>query len=152
MRRLFPALLLAFAVTSLLVLWFGDSGLFAYRSLEAYRALLRSNVDNLAAIDGRLDAELAELRDGSAARTEVLSREVGLFRDGDRVVRVEGGPNRDEFQGVGQLVRPPRHGAPRDPVLKGVGLGLAFSLCVLSLVARRVLRERRQGDPQRRRP
>ncbi len=152
MRRLFPALLLAFTVSSLLVFWFGDSGLFAYRSLEAYRAQLRSNVDSLTAIGARLDDELAGLRDGSPARTEVLARGIGLFREGDRVVRIEGGPNRYGFQEVGQLVRPPRHGAPRDPVLKGAGLGLAAFLCVLYLVTRRVLRERRRGDPQRRGP
>jgi hypothetical protein len=108
-------------------------------------------VENLDAIGVRLDAELAGLRDSSAG-TEVLAREIGLFREGDRVIRVQGGPDRHGFQEVGKLVRPPRQGSPRDPVLKGAGLGLAVLLSALLVVLRRLLRKGEHGDHTRRRP
>jgi hypothetical protein len=107
-------------------------------------------VENLDAIGARLDSELAGLRDSSAG-TEVLAREIGLFREGDHVVRVEGGPGRYGFQEVGKLVRPPRQGSPRDPVLKGLGLGLAVLLSAFVLVLRQLLRSGEHNDRPRRR-
>ncbi len=145
MRKLLPVFILGFAAASLLVLGFGDSGLLAYRSLASYRDALESNLQSLTAVSEKLTAELDSLQNG-AGRTEVLARDVGLYREGDQVIRLEPGPSKRAFLDVGRFVRAPRRGEPRNPLLKGLGIGLAASLSMLFLVLRRLSRVRKRNE------
>jgi cell division protein FtsB len=149
MRRLLPALVLGFTVSSLLVFWLGDSGVASYRSLARYRAGLQANVGELGAANARLRSELAGL-DAAARSPEVLAREIGLYREGERVVRIEGAPSQRPFMDVGRLVRRQRETGTRSALLKGAGLALALALSVLALIRARQTRQGSRGDHPRR--
>ena len=110
MRRFLLFALLAYTTGSLLVYLFGDSGVSAFNRLTDYRDRLERNVGDLDDLNRSLQAELASLRD-DPRRTEVLARDLGLYRPGDRVLRIEGARAGVEPYEVGSLLRlkPPRH-------------------------------------------
>ena len=124
MRRILPFALLAYTVGSLLVYVFGDSGVTAIGRLEDYRARLEKNVKDLDGLNRSLQAELASLRD-DPRRTEVLARDLGLYRPDDNVLRIGGAGAKVEPYEVGTLLRLKAPRRDRGPWLKTAGLGVA---------------------------
>jgi hypothetical protein len=124
MRRLLLFTLLAYTIGSLLVYLFGDSGISAFDRLTEYRDRLERNVKDLDGLNRSLQAELGSLRD-DPRRTEVLARDLGLYRPEDRVLRIEGAPARVEPYEVGTLLRLKSPRRDRGPWLKTAGLGVA---------------------------
>ena len=124
MRRFLLFAMLAYSTGSLLVYLFGDSGVSAFNRLTDYRTRLERNVRDLEDLNRSLQAEFASLRD-DPRRTEVLARDLGLYRPGDLVLRIEGAQAGVEPYEVGSLLRlkVPRH--DRGPWLKTAGLGVA---------------------------
>jgi hypothetical protein len=148
MRRLLPVFTIGFAISSLLVFLLGDSGLRAYGRLAAYRVELEDNVERLSSIHSRLENELSGLEAGSETSV-VLAREIGLYREGDRVIRIEGGTGKRAASDVGSLIRLTRQERRADPALKGVGLGIIAAGCAAFLVVGKALRARGRNDRRR---
>jgi hypothetical protein len=148
MRRFLLFALLAYTTGSLLVYLFGDSGVSAFNRLTDYRNRLERNVGALDDLNRSLQAELASLRD-DPRRTEVLARDLGLYRPGDRVLRIEGARAGAEPYEVGSLLRlkPPR--IDRGPWLKTAGIGVAVLAGIAVLLFGR--RSRRLPHGARRR-
>ena len=143
MRRFALIAIIGFILTSVLIYFFGDSGIIEFRSLERYRVLLARNNEALKRTGENLFAELASLK-GSSERTIVLARQIGLYREGDEIIRFENPPSRAESYEVGNLLRLRADGDRRNPMLKAVGIGVRASL---GLVARAALQGRR-GEPR----
>ena len=148
MRKTLLIALLAFTTGSLLVYFFGDSGLTAYNRLSDYRDRLDRNVTSLDTLNRSLQAELASLRD-DPRRTEVLARDLGLYRPEDRVLRIEGSPARVEPYEVGALLRLKAPRRDRGPWLKTAGLGVAVIAALAAFLFGR--RGRRPSHGARRR-
>lgn len=145
MRRLAVLAMLAYVLVSLLVFFFGDSGLTALARLDGFRARLEANVKDLEGLNRSLQAELESLRK-DPRRTEVLARDLGLYRPDDRVLRVgdaESGPQPYE---VGTLLRRRPAAGDRGPWLKSAGLGIAALVGLLAFLGAR----RRVHGPRRR--
>jgi hypothetical protein len=137
MRRFLLFALLAYTIGSLLVYLFGDSGVSAFGRLTEYRNRLERNVKNLEDLNRSLQAEFASLRD-DPRRTEVLARDIGLYRPGDRVLRIEGAQGAAEPYEVGTLLRLKAPRNDRGPWLKTAGLGVAlFTALAVFLFGRR---------------
>jgi hypothetical protein len=137
MRRLIPLALLAYAVASLLVYLFGDSGVVALDRLADYRTRLERNVTELERLNLSLQAELASLR-ADPQRTLVLARDLGLYRSDDRVLRIEGGSSVPEPYEVGTLLRLKAPRVDRGPWLKtGVLVAAAAAALLVFLLGRR---------------
>ena len=124
MRRFLLFALLSYAAGSLLVYLFGDSGVTAYDRLEDHRDRLVRNVKDLEGLNRALQAELASLRD-DPRRTEVLARDLGLYRPDDNVLRIGGAGAKVEPYEVGTLLRLKAPRRDRGPWLKTAGLGVA---------------------------
>jgi hypothetical protein len=137
MRRFMLFALLAYATGSLLVYVFGDSGITAFGRLASYRDRLERNVRDLDTLNRSLQAELGSLR-YDPRRTEVLARDLGLYRPDDRVLRIEGAPAPVEPYEVGTLLRLKTPRRDRGPWLKTAGIGIALlAALAIYLVGRR---------------
>ena len=137
MHRFLSFALLAYAIGSLLVYVFGDSGVTAFDRLADYRARLERNVKDLDGLNRSLQAELASLRD-DPSRTEALARDLGLYRTDDYVLRLEGASSAVEPYEVGTLLRLKAPRRDRGPWLKTAGLGVgALAGLVAFLLGRR---------------
>jgi hypothetical protein len=124
MRRFLLLALLAYTTGSLLVYLFGDSGISAFERLAEHRDRLERNVKDLDGLNRSLQAELASLRD-DPRRTEVLARDLGLYRPDDNVLRIGGAGAKVEPYEVGTLLRLKAPRRDRGPWLKTAGLGVA---------------------------
>jgi cell division protein FtsB len=145
MRRLFPVFIMGFALTSLLLYRFGDSGTVPYKDLSDYRDRLAANVEDLTALNGKLTTELNGLKEDPET-TAVLARDLGLYTETDRVIRLEGrNPPLVSYQ-AGNLLRLPKQKESANPFLKTAGLGLVGIVTALSLVLRGVSAKRRRHD------
>jgi len=148
MRRFMLFALLAFTTGSLFVYLFGDSGVSAFDRLEGYRDRLERNLKNLDTLNRSLQAELGSLRD-DPRRTEVLARDLGLYRPDDWVLRIKDAPAKVEPYEVGTLLRQktPRHA--RGPWLKTAGLGVALLAVLAVFLASRRGRRSLHGTRRR---
>lgn len=148
MRRLAVLAMLAYAVASFLVFFFGDSGLTAFARLDGFRARLEANVAELEGLNRSLQAELESLRE-DPRRTEVLARDLGLYRPDDLVLRVEGAQPAPQPYEVGSLLRRRPASDDRGPWLKSAGLGVSALVGLLAFLLAR--RGRRAAHGPRRR-
>jgi cell division protein FtsB len=148
MRRFLLFALLSYATGSLLVYFFGDSGVTAYGRLEDHRDRLVRNVQDLEGLNHALQAELASLRD-DPGRIEVLARDLGLYRPGDRVLRIEGAPDPVAPYEVGSLLRLKAPRRDRGPWLKTAGIGVAGLAALLAFLAGRRARRPLHGARRR---
>jgi cell division protein FtsB len=148
MRRLFPTLILVFAVSSLLIFLLGDSGLLARNDLAVYREQLAANVASLEARQADLESRLARLR-SDPDTVRVLARGQGLYEPGEAVVRLEGAPSRPDINAVGDLLK--YHGGPeaRNAVIKTAGVGLSIALIAWALLQSTAARRRAHAGPGR---
>lgn len=144
MRHLLLIPILVFAIASSLIFFCGDSGVLAYRSLDAYRRSLAANVASLQERNKALSAELASLRD-NPERSIVLARELGLYRPGDTAVKLVGVPRRSTMYAVGDLQRMRKPADTRSAIFKGTAVGLVVLLLAFAVIAARGSRGRAHG-------
>jgi cell division protein FtsB len=142
MRRLLPIFVAGFAVASILIYFFGDSGLVAYRRLDGYRQALAANVVNLQERNTKLTQELAALRD-DPQRSLVLARRIGLYRAGDEVVKLEGFALPTSPNEVGALLKLRKSKTSKNVIFKATGIGISGLLAGFALAASR--RRKRTG-------
>jgi cell division protein FtsB len=127
---------LSFVLTSLLFFFFGSGGLLDYGNLLAYRADLQ---DNIAELEGTNDDLLEEVQalGSDPERLTLQARELGYFREGEKVIRIEGYRAGKNYYTVGKILRR----KPKQPRMawpfKALGLGLPILLSLVSLSVRR---------------
>jgi len=134
--RILVYIILSFVVASLLFLLFGSGGVADYRRLLGYRAAVQENIDELERINRDLLAEVRALG-SDAERLRLQARELGYFREGERVIRISGRERGKNYYTVGTILRrkpkPPRADWP----FRAVGLALPFLLAVVGATIRR---------------
>ena len=134
-------------MASLAILCFGDNGLVHFRKLSMYKNSLSSNVENLGKLNESLSSELAELQ-SDPERVEVMARDLGLFRDGDAVLRLSNQGSRSYSYEVGALVKPAKAKEGGSAWIKTSALASGATVCALFIVLRAV--RRRKHDHQHR--
>lgn len=148
MRRLLPILSAGFLVASLLIWIFGDSGLRATARLERYRGSLEANVESLRARNSALESDLQRLREDPEANA-LLARELGLYREGDKVIRIAGYAARREPYAVGSLLRQRRQPPAKNAWFKLSGVAVSAALFLTVVLRRRSLQGRVDGRSRR---
>ncbi|MCK5006231.1 MAG: septum formation initiator family protein [Spirochaetia bacterium] len=127
---------LSFVVTSLLFFFLGSGGLLDYDNLLAYRASLQENIADLEGTNDDLLKEVQALG-SDPERLTLQARELGYFREGEKVVRIEGYRPGKSYYTVGKILwrkpKQPRMGWP----FKALGLGLPILLSFVSFSVRR---------------
>jgi cell division protein FtsB len=145
MRRLSPILIVIFLAASILIYFFGDSGLFAFNDLESYRRRLAANVESLTQHNRNLTAELADLK-GNAELNIVLARRLGLYKPGDEVVKLPGRSSGVEHYVVGDLLKLRKSSDDRSAVVKTAATSLAILMTAYVLLSSRASRRRARGS------
>lgn len=140
--RLALYLALGFVLRSLYLFVFGGGGLVDHHALRSQKQQLANNIENLRAINAVLMDEQQALA-SDPERVALQARELGYFREGERVLRLEGtAVSRVSFT-VGRLVRVTPEKERRDWIAKLLGLAVPPGLYVVSSVRER----RRRGAP-----
>jgi cell division protein FtsB len=127
---------LSFVVASLLFFVFGSGGLLDYNNLLTYRASLQDNIANLEGANDDLLKEVQAL--GSDPERLILqARELGYFREGEKVIRIEGYRPGKNYYTVGKILRRKPKQPRMDWPFKALGLGLPILLSFVSFSVRR---------------
>ncbi len=134
--RLFLFIAAGFITSSLLTFLFGSGGVMEHLRLQRYRASLQGNLDDLQEIHSRLLQELHALGT-DPQRIALQARELGYFRPGEQVVRVEDSAPRESYYTVGRIVRQSAPENRWDGVFRIAGLALPAVLYLLSFLIRR---------------
>src|SRR5271169_1750392 len=145
MRRLSPILIVIFLVASILIYFFGDSGMRAFNDLESYRRRLAANVESLMQHNRNLTAELADLK-GNTELNIVLARRLGLYKPGDEVVKLPGRSNGVEHYVVGDLLKFRKSSDARSAVVKTAAISLAMLMTAYVLLSSRASRRKARGS------
>jgi len=134
--RIVIYLALSFVVTFVLFFFFGSGGLLDYRNLLAYRASLQENIAELEDTNGGLLEEVQALG-SDPERLTLQARELGYFREGEKVIRIQGYKAGKNYYTVGKILRR----KPKQPRMawpfKALGLGLPILLSLVRLSVRR---------------
>ncbi len=148
--RALLSLYLGFLLGCLLLFFFSGTGLRSYRALTAYRDLLQSNLRELEELHETLAGELDALRT-EPERIVLEAREIGYFREQDRVIRLDGREPGRFYQQVGRQVLRQVDIAPRDaPALRILCMALPFGIYTgLCFLSRRGRRWRHAGHKSR---
>jgi cell division protein FtsB len=148
MRRLLPISFAAFALASLGIFFFGDSGLGAYQGMLRYERSLAANVEVLRQHNHQLEARLEKLKTDRESNI-VLARDIGMYEPGDAVVRLEGRPPRSETYAMGDLLRMRKVATERNAAFKEAALSFAFMFMLTSVIATRIARRKADGARRR---
>ncbi len=144
MRRLLPIFFAGFAIASICIYFFGDSGLLAYGRLDGYRQALAANVESLQARNASFTGELAALRD-DPQRSLVMARDIGLYQAGDEVVKIEGFVPAAISNEVGALLKLRNSTTSRNTIFKATGIGISGLLAAFAAAAARASRRKGRG-------
>jgi cell division protein FtsB len=145
MRHLLLIPLLVFLCASSLIFFFGDSGLLAFQGVQKYRKSLAANVASLEKRNKDLSVELASLRD-NPERNILLARNLGLYRSGDAVVRLEGNAPRAAAYTVGDLLKMKKPGDTRSAIFKAGAVVVSILLLAFAFLSARASRRRLHGS------
>ncbi len=119
-----------------LFLW-GNGGLADYRKVQAGRAQLAANIEELKRINTGLRREVESLG-SDPERVALEARRLGYFREGQRVVRFQGEAARPSSFILGALVRVEVPRERRDWIWKLVGVLLPLAAYAVWALARRL--------------
>lgn len=144
MRRLLPIFFAGFAIASICIYFFGDSGLLAYGRLDGYRQALAANVESLQARNASFTGDLAALRD-DPQRSLVMARDIGLYQAGDEVVKIEGFAPAAISNEVGALLKLRKSTTSRNTIFKATGIGISGLLAAFAAAAARASRRKGRG-------
>jgi cell division protein FtsB len=117
-------------------LFFGSGGMLDYRRLSAYRGSLQENIDDLELINGELHSEVQALG-SDAERLTLQARELGYFREGEKVVRFSNSGKNKTTYTVGKVLHRKATKPQADWPFRAVGLGLPVVLIVVSMSMKR---------------
>ena len=119
-----------------LLFFFGPGGRMDYRDLLAYRFRLEANIDDLKETNRKLMDELEALG-SDPERIALQARELGYFREGEKVVRIEGAQAEKNRYTVGTILNRAAGPVRTDWPFKVLGLGLPVALFLVSIALRR---------------
>ena len=128
--------ILSFVVAAALYYFFGGGGLQEYRRLLNYRTTLQDNINDLERINGELLTEVQALG-SDPERLTLQARELGYFREGERVIRISDNTGRRSAYTVGKVLRRKVKQPRADWPFRATGLGLPVLLVVVSVSVRR---------------
>ena len=95
----------AFLSYSLMTYVWGENGLIAYQKLENYKESLESNIEDLQGVRKTLKGKTESLQ--SDPETLALSaRDMGYYRENERIIYLEGYNSKKNLYVVGELMRP----------------------------------------------
>jgi cell division protein FtsB len=134
--RIVVYIIFSFLVAAALHLFFGSGGILDYSRLTAYRGSLQDNIQDLEHINGELLSEVQDLG-SDAERLTLQARELGYFREGERVIRISGVSGNTTTYTVGKVLH--RKAKPRraEWPFRAIGVGLPFVLVLVSVSVRR---------------
>ena len=127
---------LSFVVTSLLSFFSGSGGLLDYANLRAFQAGLKENIADLEGTNEDLLKEVQALG-SDPERLTLQARELGYFREGEKVIRIEGYKAGKNYYTVGKILRRKPNQPRKDWPFKALGLGLPILLSFISFSLRR---------------
>jgi cell division protein FtsB len=134
--RILVYIIFSFVVAAVLYFFFGSGGLLDYRRLIAYRGLLQDNMDDLERINGELLTEVQALG-SDPERLTLKARELGYFREGERVIRFANDTSRKSTYTVGKVLRRKTKQPQADWPFRATGLVLPVLLVLVSVTVRR---------------
>jgi len=117
-------------------LFFGSGGMLDYRRLSAYRGSLQENITDLERINGELLSEVRALG-SDAERLTLQARELGYFREGEKVIRFSNSSGSKTAYTVGKVLRRKANKPQADWPFRAVGMGLPVVLILVSVSVRR---------------
>ncbi len=95
----------AFLSYSLMTYVWSENGVIAYQKLENYKERLESNIEELREVQEKLSIRTKSLQ--SDAETLALSaRDMGYYRENERIIYLEGYKSKRNLYVVGELMRP----------------------------------------------
>jgi hypothetical protein len=83
----------------------GESGIVAYARLESYKERLQENIDRLRDVKETLSAK-TELLQSDPETLALSAREMGYYRESERVIYLPGYDAEQNLYVVGELMRP----------------------------------------------
>jgi cell division protein FtsB len=134
--RIVVYIILGFVVAAALYYFFGGGGLQEYGRLLSYRAMLQDNINELERINGELLTEVQALG-SDPQRLTLQARELGYFREGERVIRISAETDRRSAYTVGKVLRRKPKQPRADWPFRATGLGLPVLLALASVSVRR---------------
>jgi cell division protein FtsB len=134
--RIVVYVVLSFVVAASLYYFFGGGGLQDHRRLLSYRTALQENIDALASINSELLTEVQALGT-DPERLTLQARELGYFREGERVIRISNDTDRRSVYTVGKVLRRKARRPRADWPFRATGIGLPVLLVVISVSLRR---------------
>ena len=134
--RIVAYIIFSLIVATALNFFFGSGGLLEYRRLASYSGSLRDNIDDLERTNGELLSEVRALG-SDAERLTLQARELGYFREGERVIRISDGPSRSSTYTVGKVLSRKAKQPRADWPFRATGLGLPLALVLVSALVRR---------------
>jgi cell division protein FtsB len=117
-------------------LFFGSGGILDYRRLSAYRGSLQDNITDLERINGELLSEARALG-SDPERLALQARELGYFREGEKVIRFSNSSRSQTTYTVGKVLRRKAARLRADWPFRAVGVGLPVVLILVSVSVRR---------------
>jgi cell division protein FtsB len=134
--RIVVYIIFSFVVAAVLFFFFGSGGVLDYRRLAAYRGALEDNIDDLEHINGELFSEVEAL--GSDPERLILqARELGYFREGEKVIRISDAASRKSTYTVGKVLHRKAKQPRADWPFRATGLGLPILLALVNVSVRR---------------
>ena len=134
--RIVVYIIFSFLVAAVLFFCFGNGGLLDYRRLAAYRGALEDNIDDLERINGELLSEVQALG-SDPERLTLQARELGYFREGEKVIRISDAASRKSTYTVGKVLHRKAKRPRADWPFRATGLGLPMLLALVSVSVRR---------------
>jgi len=134
--RIVAYIIFSFIVAAALYFLFGRGGLLEYRRLATYSGSLQDNIDDLERINSELLSEVRALG-SDAERLTLQARELGYFREGERVIRISDDSRRHSTYTVGRVLRRKTKQLRADWPFRATGLGLPVLLVLVSVSVRR---------------
>ena len=134
--RIVVYIIFSFIATTALYYFLGSGGLLDYRRLLSYRGSLQDNIDELEHINSELLAEVQALG-SDPGRLTLQARELGYFREGEKVIRISNVAGRRITYTVGKILRRKAKQPRADWPFRATGLGLPFLLMLVSVSVRR---------------
>jgi cell division protein FtsB len=129
-------IIFSFIAAAALHFFFGNGGLLDYRRLSAYRGSLQDNIDDLQQVNGELLSEVQALG-SDAERLTLQARELGYFREGEKVIRISDEARSKTTYTVGKVLHRRAKKPRADWPFRAIGIGLPFVLALASVWVRR---------------
>ena len=134
--RIVAYIALSFTLTSALYLFFGRGGMKDYHRLIQYRTMVEENIDELKRINDELLTEVDALG-SDPERITLQARELGYFREGEKVIRMAEQQRGGGYYTVGKVLRRKPKQPRADWPFRVTGLALPILLMFVRMTIRR---------------